>query len=63
MPVIKKIIIIKLLVQQQAAMAAGLGAINHAPISGFYGWLVVDKMADIYIIGCCGSAIITIGSY
>ncbi|MCL0001250.1 PTS fructose transporter subunit IIC [Providencia rettgeri] len=45
-----------------AAMAVGLGAINHAPISGFYGWLAVDKW-PIYILSVAvGSGIITVGS-
>ncbi len=49
-----KIIIINIIgAATGAAMAVGLGAINHAPISGFYGWLAVDKW-PIYIIGCCG---------
>lgn len=45
-----------------AAMAVGLGAVNHAPISGFYGWLAVEKW-PIYVISiACGSAIIAFGS-
>lgn len=45
-----------------AAMAVGLGAINHAPISGFYGWLAVEKW-PIYVLSIfCGSAIIAVGS-
>ncbi|MCB6145158.1 MULTISPECIES: hypothetical protein [unclassified Providencia] len=58
-----KIIIINIIgAATGAAMAVGLGAINHAPISGFYGWLAVDKW-PIYILSVAvGSAIITIGS-
>lgn len=26
-----------------SALAVGLGAVNHAPISGFYGWFAVEK--------------------
>lgn len=45
-----------------AAMAVGLGAVNHAPISGFYGWLAVDKW-PIYVLSIVtGSAIIAVGS-
>ncbi|MFS3511846.1 PTS fructose transporter subunit IIC [Citrobacter sp. Res13-Lact-LER2-35-b] len=45
-----------------AAMAVGLGAVNHAPISGFYGWLAVEKW-PIYVLSIvCGSAIIACGS-
>lgn len=45
-----------------AAMAVGLGAINHAPISGFYGWLAVEQW-PIYVLSIfCGSAIIAVGS-
>lgn len=45
-----------------AAMAVGLGAVNHAPISGFYGWLAVEKW-PIYVLSIfCGSAIIAVGS-
>ncbi|WP_279045129.1 hypothetical protein [Cedecea davisae] len=43
-------------------MAVGLGAVNHAPISGFYGWLAVDKW-PIYVLSIVtGSAIIAVGS-
>jgi PTS system fructose-specific IIC component len=45
-----------------AAMAVGLGAVNHAPISGFYGWLAVEQW-PIYVLSiACGSAIIACGS-
>ena len=45
-----------------AAMAVGLGAVNHAPISGFYGWLAVEKW-PVYVLSiACGSAIIAFGS-
>lgn len=45
-----------------AAMAVGLGSVNHAPISGFYGWLAV-KSWPVYVLSiACGSAIIAIGS-
>ncbi|EAS45299.1 PTS mannose transporter subunit IIAB [Photobacterium profundum] len=45
-----------------AAMAVGLGAVNKAPISGFYGWLAVENWF-IYIISIAvGSLIITLGS-
>lgn len=43
-------------------MAVGLGAVNHAPISGFYGWLAVDGW-PIYILSIAvGSAIVAVGS-
>jgi len=45
-----------------AAMAVGLGAVNHAPISGFYGWLAVDGW-PVYILSIAvGSAIVAMGS-
>lgn len=45
-----------------SAIAVGLGAINRAPISGFYGWLAVEGW-PVYILAIAvGSAIITIGS-
>lgn len=45
-----------------AAMAVGMGAVNQAPISGFYGWLAVEHW-PIYVLSIvCGSAIITCGS-
>ncbi|MFK3662009.1 PTS fructose transporter subunit IIC [Scandinavium sp. NPDC088450] len=45
-----------------AAMAVGLGAVNHAPISGFYGWLAVDQW-PVYVLSiACGAAIIACGS-
>ncbi|GBU13232.1 hypothetical protein AwEntero_18330 [Enterobacterales bacterium] len=45
-----------------AAMAVGLGAVNHAPISGFYGWLAVDGW-PVYVLSIAvGSAIVACGS-
>lgn len=45
-----------------AAMAVGLGSVNHAPISGFYGWLAVESW-PVYVLSiACGSAIIAVGS-
>ncbi len=45
-----------------ASMAVGLGAVNQAPISGFYGWLAVENW-PIYVLSiACGSAIIACGS-
>lgn len=45
-----------------AAMAVGLGAVNHAPISGFYGWLAVSHW-PVYVLSIAsGSAIIAVGS-
>jgi fructose PTS system EIIBC or EIIC component len=32
-----------------SAMAVGLGAVNKAPISGFYGWFVVEKW-PVYVL-------------
>lgn len=45
-----------------AALAVGFGAVNHAPISGFYGWLAVDKWPVYVIAIACGSLFIAIGS-
>ena len=45
-----------------AAMAVGLGAVNKAPISGFYGWLAVDGWFVYVISIAVGSAIIAFGS-
>ncbi|WP_019614917.1 PTS fructose transporter subunit IIC [Psychromonas ossibalaenae] len=45
-----------------AAMAVGLGAVNKAPISGFYGWLAVDGWFVYVISIAVGSAIIALGS-
>ncbi len=58
-----KIIIINVIgTATGAAMAVGLGAVNHAPISGFYGWLAVDGW-PIYILSIAvGSAIVAVGS-
>jgi len=45
-----------------AALAVGLGAVNHAPISGFYGWLAVSNW-PIYVLSIAvGSAIVSFGS-
>lgn len=45
-----------------SAMAVGLGAVNHAPISGFYGWLAVDGW-PVYILSiAAGSAVVAFGS-
>tara|TARA_R110002167_G_scaffold220460_5_gene425076 strand:- start:9014 stop:10153 length:1140 start_codon:yes stop_codon:yes gene_type:complete len=45
-----------------AAMAVGLGAVNKAPISGFYGWLAVDGwMVYVMSIGV-GAGIIALGA-
>ena len=45
-----------------SAMAVGLGAVNHAPISGFYGWLAVDGW-PVYIVSiAAGSAVVAFGS-
>ncbi|HIW88483.1 MAG TPA: PTS fructose transporter subunit IIC, partial [Candidatus Ligilactobacillus excrementipullorum] len=43
-----------------SALAVGLGAVNRAPISGFYGWFAVEKWW-FYILGIVvGTAIVTI---
>ena len=45
-----------------AALAVGLGAVNKAPISGFYGWLAVDGwLIYVFSIGI-GALIIAIGA-
>lgn len=45
-----------------ASMAVGLGAVNRAPISGFYGWLAVEGW-PVYVLSIAvGSAIIAVGS-
>ena len=45
-----------------ASLAVGLGAVNHAPISGFYGWLAVDGW-PVYVLSIiAGAAIISCGS-
>ncbi|WP_195486734.1 PTS fructose transporter subunit IIC [Lacticaseibacillus paracasei] len=42
-----------------AALGVGLGAVNHAPISGFYGWFAVEKWW-FYILGIAvGTLIVT----
>ncbi len=43
-------------------MAVGLGAVNKAPISGFYGWLAVESWFVYVIAIATGSAIIAVGS-
>ena len=45
-----------------AAMAVGLGAVNKAPISGFYGWLAVESWFVYVLAIATGSAIIAVGS-
>ncbi|GBG95451.1 PTS system, fructose/mannitol specific EIIC component [Ligilactobacillus salitolerans] len=43
-----------------SSLAVGLGAINRAPISGFYGWFAVEKWW-FYLLGIAvGTAIVTI---
>ncbi|MGF1872826.1 PTS fructose transporter subunit IIC [Photobacterium indicum] len=38
-----------------SAMAVGFGAVNRAPISGFYGWLAGGgKLVDLCCGNCCG---------
>jgi PTS system fructose-specific IIC component len=45
-----------------SAMAVALGAVNRAPISGFYGWLAVDNW-PVYVLSIAtGAAIIAGGS-
>lgn len=45
-----------------AALAVGLGAVNKAPISGFYGWLAVDGWM-IYVFSIAvGAGIIAVGA-
>ncbi len=45
-----------------SAMAVGLGAVNEAPISGFYGWFTVTKW-PIYILSVAtGSLFVAISS-
>ncbi|MFS7399052.1 PTS fructose transporter subunit IIC [Carnobacterium maltaromaticum] len=45
-----------------SAMAVGLGAVNQAPISGFYGWFTVEKW-PIYILSIAvGSLFVAISS-
>ncbi|PLR50272.1 PTS fructose transporter subunit IIC [Chimaeribacter arupi] len=45
-----------------AAMAVGLGAVNRAPISGFYGWLAVENWLVYVLAIATGAAMITAGS-
>ena len=43
-----------------SAMAVGLGAVNTAPISGFYGWFTVEKW-PLYVLSIAtGSLFIAI---
>ncbi|WP_313631093.1 PTS fructose transporter subunit IIC [Enterococcus devriesei] len=45
-----------------SAMAVGLGAVNQAPISGFYGWFTVEKW-PIYVLSIAtGSLFVAISS-
>ncbi len=45
-----------------AAVAVGLGAVNQIPISGIYGWLLVEKW-PVYVVGILiGSMIVAIGA-
>jgi fructose PTS system EIIBC or EIIC component len=44
-----------------AAMAVGLGAVNKAPISGFYGWLAVEGWFVYVLSIAVGSLIIVLG--
>lgn len=45
-----------------SAMAVGLGAVNQAPISGFYGWFTVEKWS-IYILSIAvGSLFVALSS-
>lgn len=45
-----------------SAMAVGLGAVNRAPISGFYGWLAVENWLVYVLAIAVGSGIIAAGS-
>jgi PTS system fructose-specific IIC component len=45
-----------------SAMAVGLGAVNQAPISGFYGWFTVEKW-PIYVLSIAvGSLFVALSS-
>ncbi|MQS76430.1 PTS fructose transporter subunit IIC [Companilactobacillus halodurans] len=45
-----------------SAIAVGLGAVNKAPISGFYGWFAVNNW-PVYLLGIfVGSAFITVAT-
>lgn len=45
-----------------AAVAVGLGAVNQIPISGIYGWLLVEKW-PVYVLGIIvGSLIVAAGA-
>jgi PTS system fructose-specific IIC component len=45
-----------------SAMAVALGAVNKAPISGFYGWLAVENWLVYVLSIVVGAAIIALGS-
>lgn len=45
-----------------AALAVALGAVNRAPISGFYGWLAVNNWAVYVLSIAVGALIIAFGS-
>ncbi|KRM03983.1 PTS system, fructose-specific IIC component [Liquorilactobacillus ghanensis DSM 18630] len=42
-----------------SALAVGLGAVNHAPISGFYGWFAVEKWWFYILSIIIGTLIVT----
>ncbi|MDU7066161.1 MAG: PTS fructose transporter subunit IIC [Lactobacillus crispatus] len=44
-----------------SAIGVGLGAVNRAPISGFYGWLAVDKWWFYVLALAVGTIIVTAG--
>ena len=44
-----------------SALAVGLGAVNKAPISGFYGWLAVEGWVVYVVSICIGAALIAAG--
>jgi len=45
-----------------SASAVGLGAVNRAPISGFYGWLAVENWMVYVLSIALGCAIVAFGS-
>ncbi|MCW8331036.1 PTS fructose transporter subunit IIC [Photobacterium sp. SDRW27] len=45
-----------------SALAVGLGAVNRAPISGFYGWLAVESWGVYVLAITVGSGIVALGS-
>jgi PTS system fructose-specific IIC component len=45
-----------------SAMAVALGAVNKAPISGFYGWLAVENWLVYVLSIVVGAVIISLGS-